>query len=132
MRAAAGAASTGPARAGRWVAAHRRRVSILLGALLGLPTAVAASGPLLPLDRAIVSMPPIYPAPSGGFLRLPETRSTPIGPVEDPVLRGAPARSGPAGGRPTRTHSRLEPAVGIDARGRVITILEYTPGRFDR
>jgi hypothetical protein len=35
-------------------------------------------------------------------------------------------------GRPVWTPARLEPAVGIDGRGRVTSILEYTPGRFER
>jgi hypothetical protein len=119
-----------------------RRVAILVAAALlalacGLPATVTAHGPLAPLDRAIVAVPPIYPAPSGGFLRLPETRSTPVrsGEVrsgEDPNLRHAPALPGPPGDRPIWRPSRLEPAVGIDARGRVTSTLEYTPGRFER
>jgi hypothetical protein len=34
--------------------------------------------------------------------------------------------------RPVWKPARLEPAVGIDGRGRVRSILEYTPGRFER
>jgi hypothetical protein len=33
--------------------------------------------------------------------------------------------------RPVWTPSRLEPVVGLDANGRVTSILEYTPGRFE-
>lgn len=102
-----------------------------------------------PVDRTIVAMPPIYPGPSPGFLRLPETQSAPVGPTvapgfadpgavvpgvrRDPRLPGPePGATGIDGDRPLWRPGRLEPAVGIDERGRVTSILEYTPGRFER
>ncbi|MGH7357275.1 MAG: hypothetical protein ACREJR_00500, partial [Candidatus Rokuibacteriota bacterium] len=93
-------------------------------------------GPGAPIDRAVVAMPPVYPAPAPGLLRLPETRSAPMMPARrlpeavpgslTSVLPTVPTD------RPVWHPARLEPVPAIDARGRVTTILEYTPGRFDR
>jgi hypothetical protein len=85
------------------------------------------------VDRVRVALPPIYPAPAPGFLRLPETRSAPVAGAGSPAPAGAlprpPARPGDG---PAWTPARLEPVVGIDRHGRVTSILEYTPGRFER
>lgn len=115
--------------------------SIITLLLSGLASVAAAQGPLAPIDRAPVAMPPIYAAPPASFLRLPETRSTPVAAVLDrvPSLPGPSPVTEPVAGlsvvtadRPTWSPARLEPVVGIDARGRVTSVLEYTPGRFDR
>jgi hypothetical protein len=108
------------------------------------PPATTMPGTTGPADRAVVAIPPVYPGTPPGFLRLPETQSTPVGttvapgfPGPGPVLPGAlpdPRFPGPVpgGDRPVWSPARLEPAVGIDARGHVTSILEYTPGRFER
>lgn len=97
-----------------------RAVAALLGAALATMPAVpaAAAGADGAPDRHAVPLPPVYPAPPAGFLRLPDTRTEPVRvPPTDPTAW---------------TPSRLEPVVGIDARGRIRSILEYTPGRFAR
>jgi len=104
-------------------------------------------GATAPVDRTTVAMPPVYPAPPPGFLRLPDTRLAPIAPpaaavsVNGVVVPGVQANTllpgqGPvlrpfAADRPVWTPARLEPVVGLDANGRVTSILEYTPGRFE-
>ena len=108
------------------------------------PTIPATTGPA---DRAAVAMPPTYPGVPSGFLRLPETQSAPIGPTvapsfpgPGPVVPGVPREPrfpgpgpvAPGMDRPFWRPARLEPAVGIDPRGHVTSILEYTPGRFER
>jgi hypothetical protein len=133
------------ARRPRRAPRHRRRVVTAgawpLGAALTLLVASlaspsAAQGPGAPIDRAVVAIPPVYPAPAPGLLRLPETRSAPIGParaLSDLVPGGVAAvPPGAPADRPIWTSARLEPVVGLDARGRITSILEYTPGRFDR
>jgi hypothetical protein len=105
-----------------------------------------APGTTGPIDRTTVAMPPVYPAPGPGFLRLPDTR---VAPVPSPAaalpgggLAGSQVQSSPLPGqwpgvlqltqdRPVWTPARLEPVVGLDANGRVTSILEYTPGRFE-
>jgi hypothetical protein len=86
--------------------------------------------------RAIVAAPPIYPALAPGFLRLPETRSAPVGStraLHAPIPGGpAAAPPQPSGDRAGWQPARLEAVPAIDAHGRVIAILEHTPGRFDR
>jgi hypothetical protein len=110
------------------------------------PTIPGTTGPV---DRAAVAMPPIYPSASLGFLRLQETQSAPVGstvapsfPGPGPVVPGVhrdPRSPGPGqaaagidGNRPVWRPARLEPVVGIDRRGHITSILEYTPGRFER
>jgi hypothetical protein len=104
-------------------------------------------GATAPIDRTTVAMPPVYPAPPPGFMRLPDTRLAPIAPpaaavgVSTFVVPGVQANvplpgQGPllrslAADRPVWTPARLEPVVGLDAGGRVTSILEYTPGRFE-
>jgi hypothetical protein len=99
-----------------------------------------------PVDRAVVAIPPVYPGTPPGFLRLPETQSAPVGPAATPGFPGpGPVVPGvhrdprfpgpepvPGADRPVWSPARLEPAVGVDARGRVTSILEHTPGRFER
>jgi hypothetical protein len=110
------------------------------------PTMPGTTGPV---DRAGVAMPPIYPGIPAGFLRLPETQSAPVAPMVLPGFSGPgqvvpgvggdPRFPGPGpvaprvdGDRPVWRPARLEPAVGVDARGHVTSIIEYTPGRFER
>jgi len=113
----------------------------MTAALTLLTLSCAPAGAEGPIDRQTVVMPPAYPAPSSGFLRLPDTTSTPV-PPPPPVAAGNgnllddrgvpfPAPAAPSPG-PAWTPSRLEPAPGIDARGRPGSVLEYTPGRFTR
>ena len=86
------------------------------------PTMPGTTGPV---DRTVVAIPPVYPASPPGFLRLPETRSAPVGPS---VAAGFAGRDD----RPLWSPARLDAVVGVDARGHVTSILEYTPGRFER
>ena len=135
-------AAAAPLRHSRRVAppAATRRAQCCAAALLGAiaflmsgPANTAAQSTTLPVDRAVVAIPPVYPVPSPGFLRLPETRSVPAGSMAGPVLGGpSPVAPGVPGDRPVWSPARLEPVVGIDARGRITSVLEYTPGRFDR
>ncbi|HWC03222.1 MAG TPA: hypothetical protein VHF87_10650 [Methylomirabilota bacterium] len=86
-----------------------------------------------PIDRTTVAIPPAYPAPPPGFLRLPDTQSLPVGATAAPSQGGPPPPApGAPADRPVWRPGGLEPAVGIDAQGRVRSILEYTPGRFER
>ena len=135
MRRAGSAPGQAPRR--RRSAATTRTRTLTTAVMLlvaGLATPLAAQGPGAPLDRTVVAIPPVYPTPAAGFLRLPETRSAPI-----PAARALPAPV--AGGvvlapregdRPAWQPARLEAVPAIDARGRITSILEYTPGRFDR
>ena len=125
-----------------WLAAaqvERRRqrrqwcASALLGAMAvlgsGIP-APAVPGPTMPgmtgpVDGTVVSIPPVYPGSPPGFLRLPETHSAPVGPTVAPGFAGRDDRL-------LWSPARLDPVVGVDARGHVTSILEYTPGRFER
>lgn len=100
-----------------------------------------------PIDRTTLALPPIYPAPPPGFRRHPDTRLAPVVPPAPasstngsvvPGVQGLPGRPGPGpvtrgftADRPVWTSARVEPAVGLDSNGRVISILEYTPGRFE-
>jgi hypothetical protein len=125
-------------RVARPAATRRARhcATAVLGAialLMSAPASAAAQSPISSVDRAVVAIPPVYLVPSPGFLRLPETRSVPVGSTASPVL-GASGRIGPEdpGGQPAWTPARLEPVVGIDARGHITSILEHTPGRFHR
>ena len=118
-------------------ARHARRcAAAVLGAIAFLtsgPTNTAAQSTIPPVDRAVVAIPPVYPVPPPGFLRLPETRSVPVGSTAGPAQGGpGPVAPGVPGDRPAWSPARLEPVVGIDARGRITSVLEYTPGRFDR
>jgi hypothetical protein len=115
--------------------------SVLLGAIAVLGPAtpratvpsVTVPGTTGPADRVGVAIPPVYPAAPADFLRLPETLSLPVGATAAPGQGGVPpAMPGPAGDRPAWSPARLEPVVGIDAHGRVRSVLEYTPGRFKR
>jgi hypothetical protein len=115
--------------------------SILLGAIAVLgavtPRATAPSltvpGTTGPVDRVGVAIPPVYPGVPPGFLRLPETHSLPVGATAAPGRGGVPpVVPGAVGDRPVWSPARLEPVVGIDAHGRVRSVLEYTPGRFER
>jgi hypothetical protein len=106
----------------------------MLGALTFLtsaPANMAVPSPISPVDRAVVAIPPVYLVPPPGFPRLPETRSVPVGSTASQVLGGAVAPGVP-GDRPAWSPARLDPVVGIDARGGITSVLEYTPGRFDR
>jgi len=99
----------------------------------------------VPIDRTTVAMPPVYPAPGPGFLRLPDTRVMPVAPPPAPLPANGLAGSQTQGSlqpgqwpgvrltqnRPVWTPGRLEPVVGLDVTGRVTSILEYTPGRFE-
>lgn len=135
-------------RRSRWCASAALGAIAVLGSGTVTPT---APGPLTPgtvgpVDRTVVAVPPVYPSPPSGFLRLPDTQSAPVQPIpapgpqplgprvqQDPRLSGAgPGVATIEEGRPVWTPARLEPAVGIDGRGRVTSILEYTPGRFER
>jgi hypothetical protein len=122
--------------------ARSRAFATALGLLLtGLASPAPAQSPGAPIDRAIVAIPPVYPVPAVGFLRLPETRSAPVRPVR-PLH--APVPGGPAvvhpevtgdrvtAERPRWQPARVEPFPVIDARGHITAILEYTPGRFER
>jgi hypothetical protein len=101
--------------------------------LMSGPANTAAQSAISPVDRAVVVLSPVYPVPPPGFLRLPDTQPAPAGSVAGPVLGGPrPVAPGVPGDRPVWTSARIEPVVGIDARGRITSILEYTPGRFDR
>jgi len=125
-------------RVARPTAARRARrcAAAVLGAIAFLmsgPANTAAQSAAPPVDRAVVAIPPVYPVPSPGFLQLPETRSAPVGSTAGAVLGGPrPVAPGVPGDRPAWSPARLEPVVGIDARGRITSVLEYTPGRFDR
>ena len=119
----------------RWCASAILGAIAALGA--GTPSATVPSvtmpGATGPVDRAGVAIPPVYPASPPGFLMLPETRSLPVGPTTAPG-QGASGPVGPGvhGDRPAWSPARIEPVVGLDAHGRVTSILEYTPGRFER
>jgi hypothetical protein len=136
---------------GRWFASAVLGGIAILGS--GALTPIAPSPPMPgtrgPADRIIVAVPPVYPGASSGLLILPETQSTPAGPAvapgafgpvpvgpgarRDPRLPGqGPAAAGIDVDRPVWRPARLEPAVGIDALGHLTSILEYTPGRFER
>lgn len=94
-------------------------IALLLGvASLLLPEGTSA-GEIV--DRRYVAIPPAYPAPPAGFLRLPS--SVPALPAREPHA---------ATGAPTWHPSRAEIVVGLDARGRITHALEHTPGRLDR
>lgn len=105
-------------------------------AVIGLAGPAVAQGRINPVDRAIIVMPPVYPAAGRGLVRLPETRALPLPPVRipaDPVLGGAGSGPGAApGDRPVWQPARLDAVAGVDARGWLTSILEYTPGRFER
>jgi hypothetical protein len=128
---------TGARARGAWVG------TLLVGLVLVAGAPAHAESPPAP-DRTIVVIPPAYPAPTAGFLRLPDTTSTPI-PAPPPAASVAPPQlllpdrgltvpllPVPQSERPVWTPSRLEPVQGLDGRGRPTTILEYTPGRFSR
>jgi hypothetical protein len=109
---------------------------VLALVVASLASPAAAQSPVGPVDRAGVAIRPIYPAPAPGFLRLPETRSLPSSPARlahDPA-QGVVAPASPTAGadRPVWQPARLEPVAGVDAQGRITSILEYTPGRFER
>jgi hypothetical protein len=95
-----------------------------------------------PLDRSHVAIPPAYPPVPRGFLRLPDTRSAPVTAAR-PLVPARPERvtvdgilprpvDAPPPARPAWQASRLEPVVGIDERGRIGSILEYTPPQLAR
>jgi hypothetical protein len=87
------------------------------GTLTARVGSTTVPGPLRPVDGTIVTLAPVYPPASAGFLRLPDTRSA-------PVRHEAPGR--------VWSPAQLEPVVGLSAEGRITSILEYTPGRFER
>jgi hypothetical protein len=111
--------------------------------LIARPTMPGTTGQI---DRTTVALLPGYPAVPG-FLRLPDTRVAPINPPAPassigrsamPGVQGIPALAGPGpvtrgltADRPVWTPARLEPVVGLNANGRVTSVLEYTPGRFE-
>lgn len=78
------------------------------------------------VDRRYVIIPPAYPAPPPGFLPLPSSGSPLV--LREPGIRD----SGAPPDRPIWTPARTEVVVGIDSKGRITNVLEYTPGRFDR
>jgi hypothetical protein len=141
------AISTAPARIARrqgrrprgWCAA-----AAALGVIAGIGAGARSStvGPAMPgltgpVDRTAVAIPPIYPAAPAGFLRLPDTQSLPVGGTPGPALAGPGsvvrgAAPGLPDDRPAWRPARLEPVVGVDARGHVTSVLEYSPGRFER
>lgn len=108
-------------------------VALVLGtagpatALDGLATPVPAApgaSAVLPgprPDRYFVAVPPAYPYPPSGFVPLPSTERT-------LVLPGHPASQHGHVWVPGRT----EVVVGIDRSGRIVHVLEYVPGRFER
>ena len=110
--------------------------SAVLGAIVFLGSGTASTtgpGTTAPVDRTVVAIPPVYPGSLPGFLRLPETQSLPAGSTAVPGFGGpGPIAPGIHGDRPVWSPARLEPVVGIDAQGRITSILEYTPGRFER
>lgn len=137
-------------RRGQWCTSVALGAITVLGSGTLTPTVPSPTiqGTTGPVDRAVVAMPPIYPSSSSGFLRLPETQSAPVGPTvapgfpgrgrvvpgvhRDPRFRGSgPAASGIDGDRQVWRPARLEPVVGVDGRGHITSILEYTPGRFE-
>ena len=118
-------------------AAHKRAGATVLALVVAsLASPAAAQSPVGPIDRAVVVMRPVFPAPTSGFLRLPETRSLPSSPARMPhdPAQGVIVPASPAAGgdRPVWQPARLEPVAGVDAQGRITSILEYTPGRFER
>jgi hypothetical protein len=125
-----------PPRRRRLAAPTRLLATALVLAVAGVASPAAAQGPGAPIDRTVVAIPPVYPASAPGLLRLPETRSAPIAPARrlPEAVPGAPTSVVPTAPteRPVWHPARLEAVPAIDARGRVTTILEYTPGRFDR
>lgn len=72
-------------------------------------------------DRRYLALPPAYPAPPAGFFPLPAAGVPSV--PRDPAT--------PAD-RPTWTPARTEVVIGLDARGRITSVLEHTPGRFGR
>jgi hypothetical protein len=137
-------------RRGQWCTSAALGAITILGSGALTPTVPSPTipGTTGPVDRAVVAMPPIYPGSSSGLLRLPETQSARVGPTAapgfpgpGPVVPGVPRDSrvpgpGPVaagiGDRPVWRPARLEPVVGVDGRGHITSILEYTPGRFER
>jgi hypothetical protein len=132
-----------------WTSAALGAITVLgSGALTPTVPSPTIPGTTGPVDRAAVAMLPIYPSSSSGLLRLPETQSAPVGPMAapgfpgpGPVVPGVPRDPrvpgpGPVaagiGDRPVWRPARLEPVVGVDGRGHITSILEYTPGRFER
>jgi hypothetical protein len=141
------AISTAPARVEpRWGRRSRGwcAAAAALGVIAGIGSGApfSAVGPALPgftgpVDRTVVASPPIYPAAPAGFRRLPDGPSSPVGVTPAPALVGLGsvgrgAGPGLPGDRPVWRPARLEPVVGVDARGHVTSILEYSPGRFER
>ncbi len=86
-----------------------------------VPAAPGAPAPGPRPDRHFVAVPPAYPYPPVGFLPLPSS-ARPL------VL---PDRPSPHHGH-VWVPGRTEVVVGIDGRGRIIHVLEYIPGRFER
>jgi hypothetical protein len=75
--------------------------------------------PSLRVDRRYVPLAPGYPRPPRGFVPLPRSGAPLLFPTEVP---GQPDRVWVPG--------RTELAVGLDGRGRLIHVLEHTPGHF--
>jgi hypothetical protein len=140
--------STGsPSR--RWCASTVLGAIAVFGSGSMLPpiSGLAMPGTTGPIDRTTVALPPVYPAVPPGFLRLPDTRTAPVTsstplssfsrsatpgvPSLSPVGAPGPVTQGLTPGRLVWIPARLEPVVGRDANGRVTSILEYTPGRFE-
>jgi len=85
------------------------------------------------LDRSVLVLPPAYPAPPPGFVRLPSSGPPLI--LVAPGVRadGPPAVPSPgAVHRPVWLPSRSEVVIGLDRARRVTQTLEYTSGRFVR
>lgn len=138
-------------RRGQWCTSAALGAITVLGSGALTPTGPSPTipGTTGPIDRAVVAMPPIYPSSSSGLLRLPETQSAPVVQRVSPGFPGpgrvvpgvhrdlrfpgpGPVASGIDGDRPVWGPARLEPVVGVDGRGHITSILEYTPGRFER
>lgn len=74
-----------------------------------------------PPDRYVIELPPAYPRPPAGFVPLPAS-----GPTRIFLDRPSPQHGH------VWAPGRTEVIVGVDATGRIIHVLEWIPGRFER
>lgn len=95
------------------------RVGITVASLMLLAAGAVVAGDAT--DRRYLNLPPIYPAPTRGFVPRPSSVAPMV--PRDP---GAPAD------RPAWTPGHTEVLMGLDDQGRLTHVQEYTPGRFER